>query len=99
MLNKKEIAFFKTSLEARKEQITSNLITIRENKLENENISLLEQQLEELGEIELALVRIKNTLYGTCEMCEEEIAIERLEVKIFAKYCMTCRKIIDKEYA
>ena len=98
MLNKKQIAFFKTSLEERTEQIQSNLRTIKENTLENENISLLEQQVEELEAIESALLRIRDNLYGVCEMCEEEIALERLEVKIFAKYCMTCRKIIEKDY-
>ena len=89
MLSKKQIIFFKTALESRKEQIKSNLSTI------TENISLLEQQSDELTEIELALSRIKDNLYGICEMCEEEIDIERLEVKIFAKYCMTCRKIVE----
>ena len=98
MLNKKQIEFFKTSLDKRKEQIKNNLQTIRENELENEDISLLEQQTNELEEIELSLSRIKDNLYGICEMCEEEIDVERLEVKIFARYCMTCRKIIEKDY-
>jgi DnaK suppressor protein len=102
MLNKNQIAFFKTALEARESQIKSNLSTISESSeehlLNNENISLLEQQTEELEEIELALNRIEKNIYGICEMCEEEIALERLEVKIFAKYCMPCRKIVDKEY-
>ena len=93
MLNKKQIAFFKISLELRREQIKSNLETI------SDNLSLLEQQLGELDEIELALSRIKNNLYGICEMCEEEITLERLESKIFAKYCITCRKIVEKDYS
>jgi len=103
MLNKKQITGFKTALEARKKQIKENLKILKErdneNVLENESISLLEQQAEELAEIELSLSRIKENIYGICEMCEEEIDIERLEVKIFARYCMTCRKIIDKEYS
>ena len=98
MITKEQMAFFKTSLEEREKQIKRNLKSIIDNRLENENISLLEQQSDELKEIEQALSRIKDKRYGICEMCEEEIDIERLKVKIFAKYCMICRKIIDKEY-
>ena len=29
-------------------------------------------------------------------MCEDEIDIERLKVKPNAKYCITCREIIEK---
>ncbi len=60
--------------------------------------AILSQQAKELAEIELALDKIKNNLYGICEMCEEEINIERLKVKIFARYCITCREVIEKEH-
>jgi DnaK suppressor protein len=98
MLTEKQIELFKSSLEDRKRQIENNVRVIQENVLENEDISLLEQQTQELEEIKDALVRIEEHLYGICEMCEEEIDIERLKVKIFARYCMTCRKIIEKDY-
>jgi DnaK suppressor protein len=99
MLSRKEIEFFKMALEDRKKQITSNVEIIREeDELDNEDISLLEQQTEELEEIDFAISRIKKKSYGVCEMCEEEIDIERLEVKIFARYCVTCRKIVEKVY-
>jgi DnaK suppressor protein len=60
--------------------------------------AILNQQAKELAEIELALGKIKENLYGICEMCEEEINIERLKVKIFARYCITCREVIEKEH-
>ena len=60
--------------------------------------AILTQQAKELAEIELALDKISNNLYGICEMCEEEINIERLKVKIFARYCITCREVIEKEH-
>jgi len=60
--------------------------------------AILDQQAKELAEIELALDKIKSELYGICEMCEEEINIERLKVKIFARYCITCREVIEKEH-
>lgn len=51
---------------------------------------------KELEEIEYALKKIENGTYGICEMCEEEIGIERLKVKPQAKYCIVCREIIEK---
>lgn len=59
--------------------------------------AILSQQSKELAEIELALDKIENNLYGICEMCEDEINIERLKVKIFARYCITCREVVEKE--
>ncbi len=59
--------------------------------------AILEQQSLELAEIEEALDRIKNNLYGICEMCGDEINIERLKVKNFARYCIACREIVEKE--
>lgn len=51
---------------------------------------------EELNEILDALGKIKNNIYGTCELCEDDIGIERLKIKPHAKYCITCREIIEK---
>lgn len=55
--------------------------------------SLIEKLLQELEEIEISLDKIANNTYGICEMCEEEISIERLRVKPYAKYCIICREI------
>lgn len=59
--------------------------------------AILVQQRKELNEIELALDKIKVGTFGICEMCEEPIARERLEVKNFARFCITCREINEKE--
>ena len=59
--------------------------------------AILVQQRKELNEIELALDKIKAGTYGVCEMCEEPIGIARLEVKNFARFCITCREITEKE--
>jgi len=59
--------------------------------------AILEQLQSELAEIELALDKIKNETYGVCEMCEEPIGIDRLNVKNFARFCITCREITEKE--
>ena len=59
--------------------------------------AILVQQRKELNEIELALDKIKQEIFGICEMCEEPIGRARLEVKNFARYCITCREINEKE--
>ena len=59
--------------------------------------AILVQQRKELNEIELALDKIKQGTYGICEMCEEPIGKPRLEVKNFARFCITCREINEKE--
>jgi len=60
--------------------------------------AIMEQQRQELTEIELALDKIREGSYGICEMCEDEISNERLQVKNFARYCITCREITEKEH-
>jgi len=55
------------------------------------------QQKKELAEIEEALKRIEEGTYGICEMCDEPIQEERLKIKPYAKYCIICRQIIEKE--
>jgi len=59
--------------------------------------TLIAKQLKELKEIEEALDKISKGTYGICEMCEEAIDIERLKVKPFAKFCISCREINEKE--
>jgi DnaK suppressor protein len=59
--------------------------------------AILVQQRKELNEIELALDKIKLGTYGICEMCEEPIGLPRLEVKNFARFCIACREITEKE--
>ena len=59
--------------------------------------TLIAKQMKKLEEIELALDKMSRGDYGICEMCEEEIDIERLRVKPFAKFCISCREINEKE--
>ena len=58
--------------------------------------AIVEQQLKELQEIEVALTKIANGEYGICEMCEDEIGFQRLKVKPHAVYCIDCREIAEK---
>lgn len=58
--------------------------------------AIANQQKQELEEINYALKKFHTKNYGICEMCEEEVGIERLKVKPFAKFCITCREIYEK---
>ena len=60
--------------------------------------AIMEQQRKELAEIELSLDKIRDGSYGICEMCEDEINMERLRVKNFARFCIACREITEKEH-
>ena len=55
------------------------------------------QQSKELAEIDYSISKIKSGGYGICDMCEEEISFQRLKVKPYAKYCIVCREIVEKQ--
>ncbi len=59
--------------------------------------TLIAKQYKKLEEIEQALDKMSKEGYGICEMCEEPIDIERLRVKPFAKFCISCREINEQE--
>ena len=40
--------------------------------------------------IDEALLRIRNSSYGTCIECEEELQLKRLEAVPWARHCVTC---------
>ena len=45
-----------------------------------------------LSEITAAERRLANGAYGTCQACRAGIAIERLEVLPYARYCVSCQE-------
>lgn len=58
---------------------------------EYDNKLSLEYSLElKLKDVDLALERIKDGTYGTCENCGEKIEEERLKAVPEAKLCMKC---------
>ncbi|MBL0687202.1 MAG: RNA polymerase-binding protein DksA [Sulfurospirillum sp.] len=55
------------------------------------------QQTRKLHEIDFSLAKMRGGGYGVCEMCEEDISFQRLKVKPYAKYCIVCREIVEKQ--
>ena len=63
---------------------------------ESKVANILELQKTEIDDIDYALTKIKNKTYGICEMCDDEIDIERLKIKPHARYCIDCREKKEK---
>jgi DnaK suppressor protein len=61
------------------------------------NLILSDRDRDKLQAIEDALERIDSGAYGICEMCEEEIAPERLEALPFTRLCVMCQSDLEKE--
>lgn len=53
-------------------------------------LSLMEHDGDSLEQIEAALVRIEDGLYGVCVECEGKIPKARLEVLPHTPYCVKC---------
>lgn len=58
--------------------------------------SLGETQRARIRDIDAALDRIDQGVYGICAACEEPIAPRRLEVRPFSRYCIDCKLDIEK---
>jgi DnaK suppressor protein len=54
---------------------------------------LLTLRRQAIEGITLALARIDNGTYGTCQGCHGAIPVERLEVIPHARLCVTCRAV------
>jgi DnaK suppressor protein len=60
-------------------------------------MSISDNDLNLLKDIDNALDKISNGTYGVCEECEEKISEKRLEVNPVARYCITCKKTIEEK--
>lgn len=50
-----------------------------------------------LREVVIALRKIEDGSFGTCERCGEPIAEKRLDALPFARYCITCQRGVEEE--
>ncbi len=104
MLKARKVQIEKNIAGVEKELLELNALELNDEgdhaSVSNDNmreVALGQQQELELLEIEVALGKIKDKVFGICEMCEEEIAMQRLKVKPHAKYCIDCREIVEKQ--
>jgi DnaK suppressor protein len=61
-------------------------------------LSLVSSEQEALYEIEEALKRLEQSTYGLCGNCEKPIRRERLEAVPFARLCVQCQSLIEKDH-
>ncbi|MFO7767007.1 MAG: TraR/DksA C4-type zinc finger protein [Pelovirga sp.] len=59
-------------------------------------MSLSQTQLSRIRDVDAALERLAQGVYGICVACEEEIAQRRLEVRPFSRYCVDCKEEYEK---
>jgi DnaK suppressor protein len=45
----------------------------------------------------MALQKIEDGSFGTCERCSEPIADKRLDALPFARYCIDCQRLVEEE--
>ncbi len=55
-------------------------------------IGLIENEEDALREIEMALERIQEGIYGVCETCGKRVNKERLRVIPFTRHCIECQR-------
>jgi DnaK suppressor protein len=61
------------------------------------NLSMIENETEELKEIGRALEKIDRGNFGVCEACGIDISIERLRVMPYTRICIHCRNKFEEE--
>jgi DnaK suppressor protein len=57
---------------------------------------LAEFDARELGQIERALVRLKQGTYGVCEICQAKIPVARLNALPYTTFCINCQREMEK---
>jgi DnaK suppressor protein len=60
-------------------------------------MSLSDNDRNMVKEIDSALDKIANGSYGICEECDEPISEKRLEANPVARYCITCKRMIEEK--
>ena len=59
-------------------------------------IALREQMETTLAQVNAALERIQDGMYGKCTNCGRDILSERLEAIPYAEFCIICQKSEDR---
>jgi len=73
------------------------LDSVSEERTRELDMLLTDREKQKLKQIDDALERIEENLYGLCEECGVKIPKARLKVVPFAKYCVECKEAIERE--
>jgi DnaK suppressor protein len=58
---------------------------------------LSDSKREEIIKIDEAIERLKEGTYGLCVKCGKPIEIERLELRPYTRFCVSCKKEMEEE--
>ncbi len=73
------------------------LDSVSEERTRELDMILTDREKQKLKQIDDALDRIEEDTYGLCEECGIKIPRARLKVVPFAKYCVECKEVIERE--
>lgn len=73
------------------------LDSVSEERTRELDMILTDREKQKLKQIDDALDRIEEETYGLCEECGIKIPRARLKVVPFAKYCVECKEVIERE--
>lgn len=62
-------------------------------------LGLVEKEERLIEEINAALARIDEGVYGQCEACRQDIAKERLQAVPYARHCVRCARAVQGKAA
>lgn len=60
-------------------------------------IGILQNSEAEIVDIDIALEKIDNGTYGQCEECDDDIKMERLKALPFARLCIECKQMQERQ--
>ena len=61
------------------------------------DLSLEENTLVSIAQIDRALAKLENGKYGVCDRCGKPIGAERLDVAPFVTLCIECKRIEERK--
>jgi DnaK suppressor protein len=73
------------------------LDSVSEERTRELDMILTDREKQKLKQIDDALERIEENTYGFCEECGVKIPRARLKVVPFAKHCVECKEVIERE--
>ena len=62
------------------------------------NLAEIDRHIQELRQIDNALIRIAKGEYGICIDCEQPIGLERLKANPTAERCLPCQEVYEKTH-
>lgn len=80
-----------------KEDIGDDLDSSFQERTREFELLLTKSKKDRLRLIEESLEKIEDGEYGKCEECGGKIPKGRLKVMPFAKYCVDCKELIERE--